>query len=300
MKKLINEVIPKEASVAASETICPHVSTRRSEVNSFFRISKPLDYIFTFGGMENKEFFNLYIKDNKHYDKIKEECGFVVYKRKEFDFIPPEINIDIFEFVILPKVNLLQDDTLSSLIKDNYLKNSKKEVYALKNKNNGKENPKIISLLKSIGYYYYYMSPFKLIDYNDEKPWLQNTKNFGDKWHYDVHLTFQPKKPSNFTIGLNVLEEGEYQMIFKFSTAFDYGTVDILLNNEPLITKLDLFSPSVTSMTNNVHFVKLKKGENQIKFDLNDKSPKSTGYFFGIDHITLIRYSDIKQTKINK
>lgn len=117
---------------------------------------------------------------------------------------------------------------------------------------------------------------------------IQNLGGPG-QWYKQHHLWVQPSGRGAYVdIGLHIPREGDYQLIVRYTTSWDYAIVQAFLNGTALGGKVDCYTPDVRLMQplplGRVH---LKAGVNVLRFQAVDKNEASRGYLMGIDYITV-------------
>jgi len=114
----------------------------------------------------------------------------------------------------------------------------------------------------------------------------------GGTWSGDSQLFFQPQaKGAYAAVELNVPQAGRYELGVYYTKAIDYGIVQLSLDGKtlPLGKPFDGFNNGVIP-SGKVSYgaVDLAEGKHQVKFEMIGKNPAATGFFAGIDCLTLV------------
>jgi hypothetical protein len=119
---------------------------------------------------------------------------------------------------------------------------------------------------------------------------VQNMGPFGgNNWSGDAQRFFTPKAKGAFvTVELSVPKEGRYDLDVYYTKAGDYGIVQLYLDGKPLGKPFDGFNRGVIP-SGKVPYgaVELAAGKHQLKFEVTSKNDASTGFYAGIDCLTL-------------
>lgn len=120
----------------------------------------------------------------------------------------------------------------------------------------------------------------------------QQMSHFGaEKWSGEAQLFFTPKAQGAYLIvELPVPKPGRYELAVYYTKAADYGIVRLHLGGKALGEPFDGFNRGVVP-SGKVSYgtVDLAAGNHQLKFELIGKNAASTGYYLGIDCLTLSR-----------
>jgi len=109
------------------------------------------------------------------------------------------------------------------------------------------------------------------------------------KWSGDSHLFFTPPaKGASVTVELNVPKAGRYDLAVYYTKAIDYGIVQLSLDGKTLGEPFDGFNQGVIP-SGKVSYgtVELTEGKHPLKFEVIGKNPAATGFYAGIDCLTL-------------
>ena len=71
---------------------------------------------------------------------------------------------------------------------------------------------------------------------------------------------------------------------FNFTTAPDFGLINVIWNQKSVFEGLDLFSPSVRRLSKTFSDVNIQK-ENILRIEIAGKNKNSSGFKFGIDSL---------------
>jgi len=118
----------------------------------------------------------------------------------------------------------------------------------------------------------------------------QHMGPFGaNNWSGDAQLFFTPKDKGAFvTVELTVPKDGRYELDLYYTKAIDYGIVQLHLDGKPLGKPFDGFNRGVIP-SGKVSYgaVELKAGKHALKFEVTGKNDASTGFYAGIDCLTI-------------
>lgn len=124
---------------------------------------------------------------------------------------------------------------------------------------------------------------------------VQNMEEFKGNWGNDAQLWWVGAKPGNrLKLRIEAPAKDTYGLIGFFTRARDYGILRLEVNDQPVGSLLDGFSPEVEP-TGPVYFgkVPLKAGKNDLVVELVGKDVRaagfSEGYLVGIDGFLLQR-----------
>ncbi len=119
---------------------------------------------------------------------------------------------------------------------------------------------------------------------------VQHLGGYGaNNWSNDAQLFFTPKDKGAFvTLELAVPRHGRYDLAIYYTKAIDYGIVQLHLDGKPLGKPFDGFNRGVVP-SGKVSYgtVELKAGKHALKFEVIGKSDAATGFYAGIDCLTL-------------
>ena len=111
----------------------------------------------------------------------------------------------------------------------------------------------------------------------------------GNQWSGEAQLFFTPKAKGAFvTVELAVPNDGRYELAVYYTKAGDYGIVQLHLDGKPLGQPFDGFNNGVIP-SGKVPYgaIELKAGKHLLKFEVTGKNDASTGFYAGIDCLTL-------------
>jgi hypothetical protein len=111
----------------------------------------------------------------------------------------------------------------------------------------------------------------------------------GHQWSGDTQLFFTPPAKGAFvTLELTVPEAGRYELAVYYTKAVDYGIVQLHLDGKAIGQPFDGFNNGVIPSGRIAYgTVELAAGKHPLKFEVTGKNAASTGYYAGIDCITL-------------
>ncbi len=117
----------------------------------------------------------------------------------------------------------------------------------------------------------------------------QDMSSYGTQWMSDDQLFVRAEGVGSYTeFMLNSDRERNVQMRIQLTTSYDYGTIDILLNQVPLLRGVDLYSSNVWTKVVEIPRASLIKGRNRLTFKVTGKNPRSFGFIYGLDYLEVI------------
>jgi hypothetical protein len=116
-----------------------------------------------------------------------------------------------------------------------------------------------------------------------------NMVTWGPYWNNNAQLLIDPTRFNARTdFLLNFKNSITGHLSLHFTTANDYGMVEVLINNKPLSPELiDLYSPTVNFKVIKFNNVSFLKGNNILSLQMINKNTASKGIRAGIDTITV-------------
>ncbi|MBC7289645.1 MAG: hypothetical protein H5T86_16735 [Armatimonadetes bacterium] len=117
---------------------------------------------------------------------------------------------------------------------------------------------------------------------------IQNLGGPG-QWWMQHHLWVQPSsKNAYIDIAIHVPQDGDYDLLVRYTTSWDYAVIQAFLNGAALGKPMDCYTPEVRlAEPVNLGRVHLKAGANLLRFRAVDKNEASRGYLMGIDYISV-------------
>jgi Protein of unknown function (DUF2961) len=118
---------------------------------------------------------------------------------------------------------------------------------------------------------------------------VQGMGGFSGTWSGGAQLFWNGGNPgAELNLQVPAKRRGPYQLSGIFTTAPDYGTIQVYQNGVGIGGPIDLFSPQVqpTPITL-LGPIQLQRGDNPITIRIVGKDPQSTNYFVGIDALKL-------------
>lgn len=116
-------------------------------------------------------------------------------------------------------------------------------------------------------------------------------EGFEDLWSGGKQIWWKGAKPEDILIvAFPAREAGRYKVIGNFTTAADYGIIQIYINGEKAGNPMDFYIPQGVKVTGNRELgtFDLKKGNNELKAVILGKNTKAIpNYMFGIDYLLL-------------
>ena len=108
----------------------------------------------------------------------------------------------------------------------------------------------------------------------------------GAGWSGNAQLFWQPRSEGQqIEIPFSVEQEGTYDIDLIFTSSWDYGIYEVVLNGEKMPKPLDLYSATIQMKKRRIAAVALKAGEQKLVLRNVGKSAESAGYFLGLDSI---------------
>jgi hypothetical protein len=109
------------------------------------------------------------------------------------------------------------------------------------------------------------------------------------------HLWFRPEEEGSvITLALpDTVESGAYRMSLYVTTSWDYAEVQWAFNGREAGPRTDTYSPRILRRKIDCGVVEVKGGgEDRLTLRIQGRNPESTGYFAGLDCLTLVRPGD--------
>jgi hypothetical protein len=127
------------------------------------------------------------------------------------------------------------------------------------------------------------LSDENIINFQEGNIYYNTMEGFGPFWNNNDQLYFHPDRPGA-QIGFLLRSTQNYKgdLTITFTTAFDTGKVEILLNNEPLSQEaIDLYTPTINIKKVQFKHVIFEKGNNILSIKVIGQNG------FGIDTIEI-------------
>lgn len=120
---------------------------------------------------------------------------------------------------------------------------------------------------------------------------VQEMAGFGRGWSGDAQLFFRPTAPGAFVaFEVTVEETGTFEIAARFTRAADYGRVQASIDGRPFGKIFDGFNRGVTPSGRVVLGSEyVRKGSHTLRFTVQGKDDASTGFFVGIDCVSLTK-----------
>jgi hypothetical protein len=125
----------------------------------------------------------------------------------------------------------------------------------------------------------------------DLAPTVQDMSPFGDapRWSGDKQVFASAQPNSLIGFALSVPAAGKYQLDLYATRAPDYGTIQTLIDGQPLGAPLDLYGPLVLPTGRSaIGAIRLSAGNHTFNFRVVGKNAASQGYALGLDALTLM------------
>lgn len=129
----------------------------------------------------------------------------------------------------------------------------------------------------------------KVLGSKDGNATRQDMAVFGPHWSGDDQFWFLGSKPgAEATLELPVQKDGKYELSVYYTTAKDYGIVQVLIDDKPVGPPTDCYTTDVKAKEKvTLGTVELTAGMHKITFRSVDKNPMSSNYLIGVDAIGL-------------
>lgn len=114
-------------------------------------------------------------------------------------------------------------------------------------------------------------------------------QDLGSEWFGGHHLWVQPSSDGAYIdLGINIPREGEYEILVRYTTSWDYAIVKAFLDDAPLGEPVDCYTPQVL-LTQPLALgrVHLTAGQHVLRFQAAGKNDASRGFLMGIDYVTV-------------
>lgn len=117
------------------------------------------------------------------------------------------------------------------------------------------------------------------------------TQDLGANYYQGHQLWVQPSsRNAVLEIALTVEREGDYDLATRYTSSWDYATVQASLDGKDLGPRVDCYSPEVRLMDETpLGRVHLTAGTHVLRFKAVDKNARSAGYLIGIETVTVKR-----------
>jgi hypothetical protein len=113
-------------------------------------------------------------------------------------------------------------------------------------------------------------------------------QDLGPQWSGGHHLWVQPSRHNAaIDIALEIPREGDYEIIVRYTSSWDYAILQASLDGQPMGGPVDCYTPDVRLMEPiTLGKARLTAGQHVLQFKAVDKNPMAAaGYLMGIDHI---------------
>jgi hypothetical protein len=129
----------------------------------------------------------------------------------------------------------------------------------------------------------------KILGSKDGNATHQEMTGFGKDWSGDDQFWFLGSKAgSEATLELPIQKAGKYDLSVYYTTARDYGIVQVLIDDQPVGPPTDCYTVDVKAKgKTSLGTVELTAGNHKITFRSVDKNPMSSNYLIGVDAIGL-------------
>ncbi len=129
----------------------------------------------------------------------------------------------------------------------------------------------------------------RILDHKDGDVQTQDMAGFSHDWSGDAQFWFTGKKVgAEASLELPVQTTGSYNLVVYYTTAKDYGIVQVLIDDKPVGDPTDCYSNGVHAKGRTaLGAVELTAGPHRITFRSVGKNPAGTGYLIGVDAIGL-------------
>ena len=129
----------------------------------------------------------------------------------------------------------------------------------------------------------------RILDHKDGDATTQEMAGFGHDWSGDSQFWFTGNKVgAEATLELPVQTAGSYNLVVYYTTAVDYGIVQVLIDGNPVGDPTDCYSQGVHAKGRTaLGAVDLTAGPHRITFRAVGKNKAGTNYLIGVDAIGL-------------
>lgn len=114
-------------------------------------------------------------------------------------------------------------------------------------------------------------------------------QDLGPNWSHGHHLWIAPSsKGAEAEIALEIPSAGDYEILVRYTTSWDYAIVQASLDGQAMGDPTDCYTPEVRLREPlTLGRVSLTAGRHILRFRAVGKNASSAGYLMGIDHITV-------------
>lgn len=119
---------------------------------------------------------------------------------------------------------------------------------------------------------------------------LEKSQTIADMhWNNEAQFFWggEHKASDYVNLGFEVKKEGEYILDMNLTNAPDYGCFDLYLNDKLLKSNLNCYSSTPTPNLYSFGKVRLRSGDNTLKFVQKSKNISATNNYLGIDFIRI-------------
>ncbi len=121
---------------------------------------------------------------------------------------------------------------------------------------------------------------------------IQEMSTYGAQWSSLQQLFITDEQGAVVELEFPVKESGLYEVRAAFTTSYDYGIVQALLDGEPIGKPFDGYSPNVAhSGELSLGARQLEKGGHVLSLKMLDKNEQSSDYYAGLDYLKLNKAS---------
>ncbi|MCA9232136.1 MAG: DUF2961 domain-containing protein [Planctomycetales bacterium] len=108
----------------------------------------------------------------------------------------------------------------------------------------------------------------------------------GSQWSSGAQLFWRPfQQGESIELPIAIENSGRYSLRLALTHSWDYGIVEVWLDDKVLGSPLDLYSADIQVKKYSLACEQLEAGEHKLVFRNKGKSEKSDGYFLGVDAI---------------
>ncbi len=114
-------------------------------------------------------------------------------------------------------------------------------------------------------------------------------QDLGAQWFGAHHLWVQPSSDgASVDLGINIPSEGDYEIVVRYTTSWDYAIVKAFLDEQPLGEPVDCYTAEVR-LTEPLSLGRahLTAGEHVLRFQAAGKNEASRGFLMGLDYVTV-------------
>jgi hypothetical protein len=113
--------------------------------------------------------------------------------------------------------------------------------------------------------------------------------SFDGNWDMSDQIFIAGETGSFLELKLNHTQMEKAFIQINFTSAPDFGILNVYWNNKKILENIDSYTPNVKRFTNVPTEVNLLKGDNFIKVEIVGRNTNSSGFNFGVDSIRIVK-----------